>query len=208
MMNRKGSANFLKKYQRRITMTIKEKIIDLLRSTERPGIEKLIEYMENNGFYSAPCSGAYHLCKEGGLAEHSLNVYEFGHGLLLSGIQDFGFNKNIDSWIIVSFLHDLGKMGQYNKPNYVPNYLKDGKQSPAKPFETNKSLLPVPHEIRSIHIASQFIELTEDEAFAILHHNGMYGDLKYQLQGKETPLQQILHFADMYCSRFIEVTPC
>ena len=48
------------------------------------------------------------------------------------------------------------------------------------------------------------MDLTEDETWAILHHNGMYGDLKYTLQGKETPLYLIIHFADMWASRVIE----
>jgi len=180
----------------------KKEIIEMLLLTERRGIELLIEHMEENGFFTAPCSSQFHLCKDGGLAEHSLNV--FNMGLTLRGN---AFISGIDSksWILVSLLHDLGKMGQYGKSLYVENYLASGKLSDKKPFATNSLLLSVPHEIRSIQIASQYIELTEDESFAILHHNGMYGDLKYQLSGKETPLQMLLHFADMWCSRVTEV---
>jgi len=69
---------------------------------------------------------------------------------------------------------------------------------------TNKELLYVPHEIRSIAIAERFISLTENEEFAILYHNGMYGDLKYSYSGKETPLSMILHFADLWASRVTE----
>ena len=54
---------------------MKEKIIELLRSTKRAGMDKLIEHMEQNGFFDAPCSTRYHLAKDGGLAEHSYNVY-------------------------------------------------------------------------------------------------------------------------------------
>ncbi|MDF2805010.1 MAG: superfamily hydrolase [Anaerocolumna sp.] len=183
-------------------------IKELLIGTDRDGMITLLDYMKENGFFTAPCSGQYHLSKEGGLAEHSLNVFVFA--------SDIYFNSNMnneliseDSLIIASLLHDLGKMGQFGKPNYVPNMITDRKtkelvQSEKKPYETNKNLLSVPHEIRSIQIASQFIELTEEENFAILHHNGMYGDLKYQLNGKERPLQMLLHFADMWASRVIE----
>jgi 23S rRNA maturation-related 3'-5' exoribonuclease YhaM len=189
---------------------MREKIVELLMSTKRFGMENLIEWMDNNGFFTAPCSGQYHLCKEGGLVEHSLNVYEVGN----SGLHNLMINTpkhligHYDSWRIVSLLHDLGKAGQFGKPNYTPNMISDRKggfiQSDKKPYETNKDLLPIPHEIRSIQIISQFIELTEEENFAILHHNGMYSDLKYQLQGKETPLQMILHFSDMWASRIVE----
>jgi 23S rRNA maturation-related 3'-5' exoribonuclease YhaM len=167
--------------------------------------------MDNNGFFTAPCSGQYHLCKEGGLAEHSLNVYRYTYAVAVQLLETQSIIDDdfMNGLIIVSLLHDLGKAGQFGKPNYVPNLVSDKKggyvQSDKKPYETNKELLAVPHEIRSIQIASQFIELTEDESFAILQHNGMYGDLKYSLQGKETPLQMLLHFADMWCSRVVEV---
>jgi 23S rRNA maturation-related 3'-5' exoribonuclease YhaM len=184
---------------------MKNQIIELLRSTERPGIENLINHMEEIGFFTAPCSTQYHLCKEGGLAEHSLNVYLYMRNTA-AGIGYYDpLTDSSNSIIITSLLHDLGKAGQYGKPNYVPNYLKGGKVSEAKPFETNKDLLAVPHEIRSIHIASQYIELTEQESFAVLFHNALYGDLKYAYTGKETPLSMLLHFSDMWCSRVVEV---
>ena len=184
---------------------MKDRFIQLLLDTKRKGMENLIQWMEDNGFFTAPCSGAYHLCKEGGLLEHSLNVCDIGINELQGMLIDI---KMLKSWDIVSLLHDIGKTGQFGKPNYVPNLISDRKggyiQSDKKPYETNKDLLYVPHEIRSIQIISQFIELTEEENFAILQHNGMYGELKYSLQGKETPLQMILHFADMWASRVVE----
>lgn len=190
-------------------MSTRVEIQELLLNTEREGIINLIDYMKENGFFTAPCSGQYHLCKEGGLAEHSLNVFVLLYDLCYntSNIQDASILP--DSIVIVSLLHDLGKIGQFGKPNYVPNMITDRKtkelvQSEKKPYETNKELLSVPHEIRSIQIASQFIELTEEENFAILHHNGLYGDLKYQLNGKERPLQMLLHFADLWASRVTE----
>jgi len=187
---------------------MREKIIELLKSTERPFIESLINHMDEGGFFNAACSSQFHLCKSGGLAEHSLNVYN-----MMKQLEDSVAPYYVDpvkaidwnSIVITSLLHDLGKMGQFGKQLYTENYLASGELSSKKPYTTNKLLLSVPHEIRSIQIASQFIELTEEESFAILHHNGMYGDLKYQLQGKETPLQMLLHFADMWCSRVIEV---
>ena len=95
-------------------------------------------------------------------------------------------------------------MGHHGKPNYVPNILKSGKVSDSKPYETNKDLLSVPHEVESITIAEKFIDLTEDEEFAILFHNNQYTPLGRECNGKETPLMLLLHFADLYCSRVIE----
>ena len=80
----------------------KEKITELLLSTNREGMDKLVEHMENGGFFTAPCSTRYHLSKEGGLAEHSLNVYE--NALRISG--GLGRLEEVlrDSLIIVSLL--------------------------------------------------------------------------------------------------------
>lgn len=187
---------------------MKNRIIELLKSTNRKGMENLIEYMEKNGFFDAPCSGQYHLAKAGGLAEHSLNVYETA--------REFFFAHDIpdESLIICTLLHDLGKMGQFEKPNYVPNMLKgratkanpnpEPVQSEAKPYITNPDLLYVDHEVRSVVIASMFIELTEEEQQAILWHNGLYGAFKYEIPGKETPLFLLVHWADMYAARVME----
>ena len=182
--------------------TLKSVFDKSLRSCfEDQNIDNLIQALEKGGFYTAPCSGAYHLSEKGGLLEHSLNVADIAKKIAFILPEA----KNITSVIKCALLHDVGKMGQFGKPNYVENILKTtGKQSTTKPYVTNSDLLYVPHEIRSIQIVSQYVELTEEESFAILHHNGMYGDLKYTLNGHETPLQMILHFADMWASRVVE----
>lgn len=192
---------------------MKNRFKEVLRTVDREGMEELIQYIEKNGFFNAPCSGSNHLAKEGGLLEHSLNVYS-----VASDVYEFECVKKVpyESLILVTLLHDVGKIGDYGKPNYVENMIKDGrptkanpeqkyKRSEAKPYVTNPELLYVPHEIRSISIITRFIYLTEEEYFAILYHNGMYGDLKYALTGKETPLYLLLHFSDMWCSRVLEV---
>lgn len=176
-------------------------IISLLKETHRSGIEDLIEYMEAGGFFTAPCSGAHHLSKEGGLAEHSHNVYM--HMMELNEALDA--NLPWESIVICGILHDLGKMGDYGKPNYVENILKSGKRSESKPYVTNSELRYLPHEIRSAMIAERYITLSEDEEAAILWHNGLYGQFKYDIPGKETPLYMVLHWADMWASRVTEL---
>ena len=186
-------------------METKETIIKLLKSTNRPGMDKLIEAMEEGGFFTAPCSGGNHLAEEGGLAKHSLNVLNAATNMSLGLSHGELPPKELkDELIIVCLLHDLGKMGQYGKENYVENILKSGKQSTKNPYKTNPDLLYVDHEVRSIVIAQQYIELTEEEQQAILWHNGLYGNFRYQIQGKETALYLILHFADMWASRVLE----
>ena len=185
---------------------IKNRTEELLLSTGRLGMDGLLAEMDGMGFYTAPCSTQYHLAYPGGLLEHSLNVYELMDRL--SSILYPEVDKS--SVIICALLHDLGKAGQFGKPNYVVNMLKGrGKnaepyQSPTKPYIGNPELMYIDHEVRSIQIAGRYIKLTEDENWAILMHNGMYGNFKYQIQGKETPLYLLLHMADMWASRVVE----
>lgn len=188
-----------------------ESIKNLLLKTQRPGMDKLIKHMEEYGFFNAPCSTQHHLSKPGGLAEHSYNVWEVAWDLS----QALYHIVPTDSLVIVTLLHDIGKMGQFNKPNYVPNMLKgratkanpnpEPYQSTSKPYISNPELLYVDHEVRALSIISKFIDLTEEEQQAILWHNGLYGPFKYEIQGKETPLYMILHWADMWASRVVEV---
>ena len=134
-------------------------------------------------------------------------------GLILYGHEKY--NEVHDSVMIVSALHDLGKCGQFGKPYYVPNLVKEGRPTKAnpeqkykisdtKPYEINKDLLKVDHCIRSIALATLYIDLTEEEQHAILYHDGLYGVLKYEITGNETPLYMVLHWADMWASRVIE----
>lgn len=183
---------------------MKNKIINALIGTGRKGMPELIAYMESQGFFDAPCSSKFHLARVGGLAEHSMNVYKVMKELAES--LTVGSEITDESIIICALLHDLGKMGDRDKSMYVENILKStGKASAAEPYKVSKELMNIPHEIRSVIIAERFIGLTEDEEFAILYHNGLYGDLKYQINGKETSLYLLLHFADMWCSRITEI---
>ena len=170
----------------------------------RRGADRLLDWLQSTDFFDAPASTRFHAAYAGGLAEHSLNVLEYADKLASKWLPAEKYKELYPSIVICSLLHDLGKCGDFRKPNYVPNVLKNGKVSEAKPYETNKELLNVPHEVRSVKLCALFVDLTEDEEYAILMHNGLYGPFKYGLQGNETPLYMIIHFADMWASRVVE----
>lgn len=182
---------------------MKNKFKDILLKTKREGIEDLINYLEEIGFFRSPASTRFHGAYDGALLEHSLNVLECAEKLGVAWLGGEEYNKIQDSVIICALLHDVGKCGQFGKPLYIPNILKTG-QSKAQPYATNPDLMTLPHEIVSCIEVTKFIDLTEDEQRAIAWHNGLYGAFKYDIQGKETPLYMIIHFADMWASRVIE----
>lgn len=58
-------------------MTDKERFEELMQSvSDRPGFDRLMNYIRKSDFYTAPASTRFHLSCEGGLLQHSLNVYD------------------------------------------------------------------------------------------------------------------------------------
>ena len=185
-------------------LEIRKEIEKLLLSTKRKGIKKLVLELDSLGYFEAPASTMYHLNYAGGLAEHSLNVCKLMNNMAESmNAHQFDSITN-DSIIITSLLHDLGKSNFFDKSEYIPNILKNGSVSDKKPWVVNKSRPPIPHAVASIQIASQYIQLTQEEMTAILYHDGLYVANGRDIQNKEQPLQLLLHWADMWNARFIE----
>lgn len=182
----------------------KKYVVDRLLETKREGMEDLVDYMDEIGFFSAPCSGGNHLCCEFGLVHHTRNVIMAAENIGYALLGKQKYMEIRDSVTIAAALHDLGKCGDYGKQMYVPNILKSGKQSDAKPFKQNKELLPLDHATRSIKLATLFIDLTEEEEFAIRYHDGLYERANYAVNGNETALYLIIHYADLWSSRITE----
>lgn len=80
----------------------RQQIIGLLRSTRRAGIEQVIKYLDDNGFFIVPSSVHHHHNWKGGLAQHSLNVYKRAANWSTGDVSD-------DSLIIACLLHDICK---------------------------------------------------------------------------------------------------
>lgn len=195
-------------------------VVDHLLATGREGMKELTDYMDEIGFFHAPCSGGNHLYCEFGLVQHTRNVMMAAENIGYALLGKTEYEKIRDSVMIVSALHDLGKCGDFGKALYVPNLIKNKKykktdpesgpeyvQSTAKPYERNKELTNIPHAFKSVIIAERWIDLTEDEEYAIMYHDGLYdretGGYAI-IPGHETPLLLILHWADMWASRVVE----
>jgi 23S rRNA maturation-related 3'-5' exoribonuclease YhaM len=175
---------------------------EFVQQINRPGINNLIEALPGLGYFDAPSSGGYHGAKPGGNLTHSLNVTEMAMSLYES--HPYFMSLEPESIIICGLFHDIGKCNWHGKPQYVTNVLLSGSSSKNKPYKTNPDRLPVPHQTASVLILNQYISLTEDEEYAILYHNGLYTPDGNVIKGNETQLLTLLHFCDMWCSRFIE----
>lgn len=173
---------------------MKKQYIDLLFATKRKGIDNLIKWIETTDFFTAPASTKYHLSKEGGLLEHSLNVYDE----LLKEVVVEGLDINNSSLVIVSLLHDLCKANYYSVSER--NVKKDNKWI-KEPYYTVNDQFPIGHGEKSVIIIQKYIELTNEEIAAIRWHMGGYESKEnYSYLSKtfsEYPLALMLHIADL-----------
>lgn len=92
----------------------KERFLEIYEdSIKREGSTELLRWLEDSDFFVAPASTKYHGCHEGGLLEHSLNVYDcLKTAISAAGVQDFYSDETV---AIVSLLHDVCKVNFYKK---------------------------------------------------------------------------------------------
>lgn len=154
--------------------------IKLLKSVDRPGIDALIDYLQNSDFFEAPASTIYHGSYAGGLLEHSLNVYNMLQWYV-ANLQDSDFELpkiSEESVIIVALLHDLCKVNCYHESTRNVKNEQTGKWEKV-PCYKREPLLPMGHGGKSVFIIQQFIKLTPEEAQAIYWHMGAYDTSPY-----------------------------
>jgi len=174
---------------------------NLLRSTKRQGVEELITYLDNSDFKIAPASTKYHGSYEGGLLEHSLNVYN--ECLKQNKLIEL-FNIQQDTIIITALLHDICKTNFYQMEM---RNVKENGQWVQKEVYTVNDLFPIGHAEKSIIIAQQFIQLSDVEIAMIRGHMGGWVSDQYfnpsQLYDKY-PEALILQIADMTATYVLE----
>jgi len=184
--------------------TAREYITTKLLSTKRPGMKDLLAHMERKGFFHAPASTHYHSNFDGGLVVHSANVLHNALAIAAALMPADDYERWEETLIIAAALHDLGKMGVHS-PYYVPNLTPARQQqSKAKPYRVDPALTALDHAIRSVQLASQYIRLTDQEAYAIACHDGPYGGAWYAIRQKLTWPLMIVHWADMWAGRYQE----
>jgi len=180
---------------------LKEKVIE--RRTEFEGLMAFVE--KETSYMTCPASTRFHLCREGGLLEHSVNVAETMlkmKAVLAPDISD-------ESCVIVSLLHDLGKAGVPGKPQYIKNEASEKQKAagygPATPFSYNKDMVYLSVPVRSLYLAGARFPLTEQEAQAIVYHDGQYVDDNRSVATREEPLTLLLQYADNWSGFVIEM---
>ena len=182
---------------------MKEQIIELLKSTNREGMDNLIEFLEKSDFFKAPASTRFHGDHEGGLAEHSFKVYE----ILKEKVKIAGLDISEETIIISALLHDICKTNFYkidyrNAKNSLGVWEK-------VPYYTVEDTIPYGHGEKSVMMLTEYIKLTNNEKYAIRWHMGfsepkeLYGTLGQAFA--KYPFALLLHEADMEATYFFNI---
>lgn len=191
-------------------MSDKEKFIKIYEENiKRPGSDKLLAWLcsDSSDFFTAPSSTRYHGSYEGGLVEHSLNVYECLKDYLSRPRTKelYGMDYSEETIAVAALLHDLCKVNFYavdyrNAKNAQGVWEK-------VPYYTVRDQLPYGHGEKSVYIISGFMRLTREEAFAIRFHMGFSGNEDKGLVGQaleKFPLALALNVADMEAAYYLE----
>lgn len=182
---------------------MREKILELLKSINREGMDKLIDFLEKSDFFKAPASTKFHGNFEGGLAEHSYKVYE----ILKEKVKFAKIEVPEETIIISAILHDICKTNFYkidyrNAKNSLGVWEK-------VPYYTVEDTIPYGHGEKSVMMLTEYIKLTNEEKYAIRWHMGFSEPKElYVTLGQafsKYPLALLLHEADLEATYLFDI---
>lgn len=186
-----------------------------LQSTNRNGIDKVIDYLRNTDFYYAPSSTKFHSNYQGGLLDHSILVLSTAAGLrdAMVKIKPELVDRLTDESLIIScLLHDLCKVGFY-VPKEKWKKDENDKWVSYRGYDVEDTF-PIGHGEKSVILLQWLgVELTIDEMLAIRYHMGLWttsvdcGDANraYFRAVNMCPLLSIVQNADFMSSNMLEI---
>lgn len=180
---------------------IKTKFLAIAKEKiHRDGIDQLLDYLVKSDFFFAPASTRFHCDHEGGLAEHSINVYERLRANVLNEYGNFDTISE-ETIAICGLFHDLCKIEYYT---VSMRNVKENGGWVQKPYYAVEEKLPYGHGEKSVYIINGFIRLTREEALAINWHMGGFdarangsGGFAIAEAYRRYPLALWLHVSDI-----------
>lgn len=198
----------------------------LVSQIKRPGRDELLNYCRKSDFYRAPASTKFHLSCEGGLLQHSINVFEALRHMGCTNVDDDTMEYNVygqqvvktpyESIIVAALFHDLCKTNFYSVEYRNQKVYKSGGSKhdahgnfdwESVPFYIVEDKNPYGHGEKSVMMVDQFMRLTMEERYAIRWHMGMSEAniiATYNQAAAKYPLVLFLHTADQMASLFME----
>lgn len=186
-----------------MALSAKNEFTDIFTTyVTRDGADKLLDYLSNSDFFTAPASARFHLAEEGGLCRHSVNVYKRLVNLVE---QEYGDKSPFsdETLAICGLLHDVCKVNFY-----VVDY-RNSKENGAwvkVPYYRVDEKFPYGHGEKSVFIITQYMRLSAEEAMAINWHMGGFDERvkggSYSLSEAMAKYKLVLlmHVADLQAS--------
>ncbi|MGI6030324.1 MAG: hydrolase [Eubacteriales bacterium] len=182
----------------------REQFIELYQThIHREGADKLLAWLDRTDFFTAPASTKFHCACDGGLVQHSVNVYQVLREKYFDPEKD-----SEESFAICGLLHDLCKTGFYKtSTRNVKNAEGRWEQQPYYMVEDN---FPYGHGEKSVFMIERFLKLKTPEAMAIRWHMGGFddsvkaGNFALSLAFEKYDLAVKLHLSDLESTYLVE----
>ena len=176
---------------------------------QRDGADDLLKWLSESDFFVGSASTRFHGSHEGGLLEHSLNVYHCLKEIVQqAGLQDTYSPETI---AISALLHDVCKVNFYKKGFRNAKDEESGQWYKKEVYEIDEKFPCGEHADKSIIIIQNFIHLEPEEILAIRAHMGGWDTAVKGGNGfvgkifERSKLAVFLHFADMAATYLMEV---
>ena len=191
----------------------KDRFCEILRRTGRAGVETVLAELDQLGFFSAPASTRFHLAEEGGLCQHSLNVYD--EAMLVKVLQ-CRLRPNLEpklddvSVAVAALLHDVCTAAVYKTE--IKHRKVNGKWEDYLGYVPDYSALPLGHGEKSvIRLLRWGFELTDEEMMAIRWHMHAWSlsdspedGANFNKANERCPLLAVLIAADGLAAHILE----
>lgn len=188
-----------------------KKIISSYIGERKDSIFSMLEHMEEV-YVMAPASGKtwYHSAFPGGYVDHVNRVVEYAvKQSRLYEEMGGSIDYSQEELVFAALFHDLGKLGDGDKPNYIPQTDKwrQDKLSEMYTFNPDLDFMLIPD--RSLFILQKFgIKVSQKEFLGIRLHDGVFDKANesyffshQESSRQKTSLISVLHSADFLASK-------
>ena len=177
-------------------MSKREEFISLFSMyVHRDGADKLMSWLEESSFFSDPASTKYHGAYDGGLCEHSVNVWQELVRLLKAYPE---IKVSAETAAIIALLHDVCKIGCYKQE--LRNKKVNGVWVQQPTYVFQEDFCFGGHGSKSVYLIQKHMALTDEEAVAINCPMGSWdrspSDYGVGNAYERFPLAWLLHVAD------------
>jgi hypothetical protein len=186
----------------------KARTIDLWQQIDQPieKIEAFLKWLTESDYFRAPCSTEFHLCVSGGLAQHSLNVFDVLGGLAVQ----YKIDATVSDLIICALGHDICKADFYIPGSRNIKNEKTGQWEKKFVYKIEDQA-PIGHGEKSLSILQDYFAVPFGPKLGVRWHMGGWstnGDYATQQAFNKacelSPFPALMHSADMIATHVIE----